>query len=101
MSEQKRIVSKNFTNTLLLLLIIAIVIYFVTEDLQTSGSIILAFVGLGVVIFVHEFGHFIAGKLCDINVEAFAIGFGPVVLGVKRIENFLQLRILPTLIEKA
>ena len=52
-------------------------------------------------IFVHEFGHFIAGKLTDINVEAFALGFGPIVLGVKKLENFLQFRILPTILVKS
>ncbi|MBN1788499.1 MAG: site-2 protease family protein [Sedimentisphaerales bacterium] len=101
MSEQNRVVSKNFTNTLILLVIIAAVIYLVTDNFEKSSSIILSFVGLGFVIFVHELGHFVSGKLCDINVEAFAIGFGPVVIGIKKVEGFLQIRILPTMIEKA
>jgi len=32
--------------------------------------------------------------------ESFAIGFGPVVLGIKKLENFLQFRILPTILVK-
>jgi regulator of sigma E protease len=32
--------------------------------------------GLGMVIFIHELGHFVAAKWCDVHVEMFAIGFG-------------------------
>lgn len=35
------------------------------------------FAVLGIVVFVHEFGHFIVGRLCGIGVTAFSIGFGP------------------------
>ncbi len=28
-------------------------------------------------IFIHEFGHFIAARLCGLQVDAFSIGFGP------------------------
>lgn len=33
-------------------------------------------IGLGMVIFIHELGHFAAAKWCDVHVEMFAIGFG-------------------------
>ncbi|MHB9069864.1 MAG: M50 family metallopeptidase [Sedimentisphaerales bacterium] len=100
MSEQSNVKSKNITNLLVLAAVIGIVIYWISGNIAKSSSIILSFVGLGVVIFVHEFGHFIAGKLSDICVEAFAIGFGPVVIGVKRCEKFLRFRILPTILLK-
>ena len=32
---------------------------------------------LSVVVFVHEYGHFIVGRWCGIQVDAFSIGFGP------------------------
>jgi len=38
---------------------------------------------LGIMILVHEFGHFAAAKLCGIRVEAFAIGFGKRIIGYK------------------
>jgi len=41
------------------------------------GSVLLAAAGFGVLIFVHELGHFLAAKLQGINVETFSIGFGP------------------------
>lgn len=36
---------------------------------------------LCVVVFVHEMGHFIVGRLCGIGVKAFSIGFGPELIG--------------------
>jgi regulator of sigma E protease len=100
MSEQGNVRTKNMTNLLVLAAVVGIVVYFIFDNLTKSGSVILSLVGLGVVIFVHEFGHFIAGKLSDICVEAFAVGFGPVVIGVKRCEKFLRFRILPTILLK-
>jgi regulator of sigma E protease len=40
-------------------------------------------VGLGLVIFIHELGHFAAAKWCDVHVETFSIGFGPALPGCK------------------
>jgi regulator of sigma E protease len=34
-----------------------------------------------VVVFVHEFGHFIVGRWCGIRVQTFSIGFGPELFG--------------------
>jgi regulator of sigma E protease len=100
MSEQDNVKSKNLANLLALVVVIAAVVYFISGNLEKSGSIILALIGLGVVIFVHEFGHFIAGKLSGINVEAFAVGFGSVIVGVKRMDKCLRFRILPTILLK-
>src|SRR5277367_1203185 len=38
---------------------------------------------VGVMVVVHEFGHFAAAKLCGVRVEAFSVGFGPRLFGVK------------------
>jgi regulator of sigma E protease len=46
-------------------------------------KIILGLVGLGVVVFVHELGHFIAARLAGIDVEAFSIGWGPPMIKKK------------------
>lgn len=32
---------------------------------------------LGVVVFIHEYGHYIVGRWCGIRAEVFSIGFGP------------------------
>jgi len=39
-------------------------------------KIVLGLFGLGVVVFVHELGHFLAARLMKIDVEAFSIGWG-------------------------
>lgn len=39
-----------------------------------------AILGLGLLIVVHEAGHFIVARLCGMRVERFSIGFGPAVL---------------------
>jgi regulator of sigma E protease len=36
-------------------------------------------IGLGFIIFIHELGHFLAAKWCDVHVRTFSIGFGPAV----------------------
>ncbi|HVL20740.1 MAG TPA: site-2 protease family protein, partial [Amaricoccus sp.] len=36
-------------------------------------------VALGIVVFVHEFGHYIVARWCGIRSEVFSIGFGPVL----------------------
>ena len=43
-------------------------------------SAVLSFVVvLGIVVFVHEFGHYIVARWCGIRSEVFSIGFGPVL----------------------
>ena len=39
--------------------------------------ILLAIFLLGILIAVHEFGHFVAARLTGIAVKEFAVGFGP------------------------
>src|SRR5690242_6255241 len=39
------------------------------------------FVVLSVIVFVHEFGHYIVAKLCGVKIEAFSIGFGKELVG--------------------
>ena len=41
------------------------------------------FVTLGVLVFVHELGHFLAAKLCGMRVDRFSIGFPPRAIGRK------------------
>lgn len=50
---------------------------------------------LGVLIFVHELGHFVTAKWADIEVPRFSIGFGPRVLGFRRGETEYVISLLP------
>lgn len=46
-------------------------------------------------IFVHEFGHFITAKLCGIKVNEFAIGMGPAFFQRQKGETLYSLRVFP------
>jgi regulator of sigma E protease len=43
--------------------------------------VIYAIIVLGILIFVHEFGHFIVAKMFNVKVEKFSLGFGPKLFG--------------------
>jgi len=47
------------------------------------SALISVLVVLGIMVLVHEFGHFVAAKLCDVRVEQFSIGFPPRLFGKK------------------
>ncbi len=46
-------------------------------DPSTWISFFKAALGLGVVIFVHELGHFLVAKMCGVKCEKFYVGFDP------------------------
>src|SRR5437868_8424295 len=50
---------------------------------------------LGLLVFIHEFGHYAAAKLCGVRVEVFSIGFGKRLLGFKRGDTDYRLSVLP------
>ena len=55
-----------------------------------------AFVVLvGLMVIVHELGHFAVAKLCRVRVEAFSIGFGPRLFGVRYGETDYKVCLLP------
>ncbi len=49
----------------------------------------------GLLVLVHEFGHFIMAKLTGMRVDEFAIGFGPQLLKTRRGETVYSLRAIP------
>jgi regulator of sigma E protease len=63
-----------------------------SDILLKIGSIVLL---LGGLIFVHEFGHFLAAKALGVKVVKFSIGFGPKILGFRRGETEYLLSVLP------
>jgi regulator of sigma E protease len=69
-------------NGLYLVLLAALFVFlysrFGTDGLWTIAKVAL---GLGFVIFIHELGHFLVAKWCDVHVETFSIGFGPAIPG--------------------
>lgn len=57
--------------------------------------ILAAILIFGVLIAVHELGHFVAAKLCGVRVNEFAIGMGPLIWRKKKGETQYSLRALP------
>ncbi len=45
-----------------------------------SYSLVSFIVALSIIVFIHEFGHYIVGRWCGIKAEVFSIGFGPVLM---------------------
>ncbi len=58
-------------------------------------SFVIFFVILGLLIVVHEFGHFIAARKAGVKVEKFSIGFGPQFYKVKKGQTEYSLGLFP------
>ena len=50
---------------------------------------------LGFLILIHELGHFLVAKLCNVKVNEFAIGFGPTILKKQGKETKYAIRLIP------
>lgn len=59
--------------------------------ISTAAFVVL----LGIMVVVHEFGHFAVAKLCGVRVEAFSVGFGPRLFGVKYGDTDYKVCLLP------
>ncbi len=59
-----------------------------------TAFIVFLFV-IGVLVFVHELGHFVVAKLFRIRVEVFSLGFGPRLLGFRRGETDYRISAIP------
>jgi len=59
-----------------------------------TAFIVFLFV-IGVLVFVHELGHFLVAKLFRIRVEVFSLGFGPRLLGFRRGETDYRISAIP------
>ena len=58
-------------------------------------SVLIAILGFGLLIFVHELGHFLFARLTGMTVEVFSIGFGPALYSFQRGETLYQIALLP------
>ena len=65
--------------------------------MKSVGGIILAVVILLAMVTIHEFGHYLAGKLLGFKINEFAVGFGPAILKKrsKKTGELFALRIIP------
>jgi regulator of sigma E protease len=65
------------------------------DFLDTPVRILLVAFGIGLVIFIHELGHFLAARWCGVRTEIFSLGFGPALFSFKRGTTQYQIALLP------
>lgn len=58
-------------------------------------NIVLGLLGLGLVVFFHELGHFIMARLAGVEVEEFSLGWGPKLAGFKHGSTTYRLSAFP------
>ncbi len=64
--------------------------------IQTVGfPALVAIVVFGVLIAVHEYGHFLAARLCKVPVEEYAIGFGKKLIQWRKGETLYRINLVP------
>ncbi len=62
---------------------------------MSLGNLLIAIFVFLILVFIHEFGHFIIAKLSGIRVEEFALGMGPKIIGRKKGETLYSMRMIP------
>ena len=60
--------------------------------------IIVAVLVFGLIVLIHEFGHFIVAKKCGIGVIEFSIGMGPRVWSFEKGETRYSLKLCPSVV---
>lgn len=63
--------------------------------LLNLGIILTIIIGVGILIFVHELGHFITAKWAKVKVEAFSLGFGPTLYSIKKGDTVYRIGLIP------
>ncbi len=63
--------------------------------MNTLLTVLAAIIIFAVLIFVHEFGHFITAKIAKIKVHEFALGMGPRLCGFTKGETQYSIRLFP------
>jgi membrane-associated protease RseP (regulator of RpoE activity) len=93
--------SRNVTWLILGAILFGVVWYYIGTDFASRSmgifNILKVVVGLSLLIFVHELGHFTVAKLCNVHVQTFSIGFGPALPGCsfRRGETLYKLGVFP------
>ena len=58
-------------------------------------NIVIALIIFGIIVLIHEFGHFLFAKLSGVKVVEFSVGMGPRIFSVKGKETKYSLKLLP------
>lgn len=86
----------EFISAIVELLIALAIIWFLFQTGSTVVVTIVTFVLiLGLLVFVHELGHFIMAKRAGMGVEEFGFGFPPRLFGIKKGETVYSVNLIP------
>lgn len=58
-------------------------------------TILVAILAFGIIVFIHELGHFLFAKKAGVRIHEFAIGMGPKIYSFKKGETAYSIRLLP------
>jgi regulator of sigma E protease len=70
-------------------------VFLMATSMAGQSGLLLAILMIGVLIFLHELGHFLFAKRMGLPVEVFSLGFGPRLIGFKWRETDVRLAALP------
>lgn len=62
---------------------------------STAFTFVFGILLLGVLVFVHELGHFLVAKFCRVGVVEFALGFGKILWSIKYNRTRYSIRLIP------
>ncbi len=60
-----------------------------------SSNVVLVIIGIGLLIFIHELGHFLVAKKIGVRVYAFSLGFGPAIISKQFGETNYKVSLIP------
>ncbi|MFQ5505625.1 MAG: RIP metalloprotease RseP [Planctomycetota bacterium] len=63
--------------------------------MDSFGYVVMVVLGIGLLIFIHEMGHFLCAKAAGVRVHTFSLGFGTRLLGWRRGDTDYRLSLLP------
>ena len=68
-----------------------------SDVMKSIGGVILAIAILLAMVTIHEFGHYVAGKILGFKINEFAVGFGPALFKKrsKKTGELFALRVVP------
>jgi regulator of sigma E protease len=67
----------------------------ILSSLSSVGYILIAIFALGLIVIIHELGHFLVARYFGVRVDVFSFGFGPRLLGMKRGPTDYRVSALP------
>ncbi|MCI0498057.1 MAG: site-2 protease family protein [Planctomycetales bacterium] len=102
-AQQETAKPKDAGNAAQFIAFVVVLLFVVVWGIRNPSvllRVLAVMLGFGGIVMIHELGHFIVAKLGGIRVEAFSIGFPPVVMGIRKLRKGWRIRLLPKIGEE-